>query len=55
MSLLAEEKNPHISYGATAGRGQSSMDAGKQGAKRQCTGTTRRLRLRLSTNFLRNS
>ena len=39
MNLLPEERSSHINYGATAGRGQSSMDAGKQGAKRQCAGT----------------
>ena len=55
MSLLPEERNPHINYGATAGSGQSSMDVGKQGAKRQCAGTPLRLRLRLPTNFLTNS
>lgn len=32
MNLLPEERNPHINYGATAGRGQSSMDAGKESA-----------------------
>ena len=45
MNLLPEEKSPHINYGATAGRGQSSMDTDKQGAKHQSAGTSKCSRL----------